>query len=113
MTINDTDMEHPTVFRLPKTESRAYKKAVKEEVEGQRDKRYRHLPAKYWTIFLASCLCLSAGLWSEGSPPGHLKRYVMDLERAPGLPLPQVCQPSRHSAAELEKERHHLYREMN
>ena len=36
----------------------------------------------------------------------------MDLERVPGQSLPPVCQPSKHSEAELLKERHHLYREM-
>ena len=112
MTINDTDHEHPATFRYPDPEARAYKKAVKEEVTAQREKRYSHLPVRIWRIFLACCMCLSAGLWSEGSPPGHLKRFVMDLERAPGVPLPPVCQPSKMSPAEQDKERHHLYREM-
>ena len=82
-------------------------------IKKQKDQKYSHLPAKYWALFLASCICLSAALWTEGSPPGHLKRYVMDLERVPGVPLPPLCQPSKQSEGEMLKERHHLFREMS
>ena len=111
-TINDIVRTYKTTYRYPDTEARAYKRAVKKELEGTREKRYGHLPPKYWDLFLAGCLCLSTGLWSEGAPPGHLKHYIMDLEPKPGVPLPAPMQPAKLSAVETTQERHHLHREL-
>ena len=103
-TINDTARTFKATYGYPDTERRAYKAAVKKELEGQREKRYGHLPRKLWDLFLAACLCLSTGLWSDGAPPGHLKHYIMVLEPTSGVPLPAPMQPAKLSAVEMGQE---------
>ena len=46
-TITYTVRTYKATYRYPGTEARAYKRAVKKELEGTREKRYSHLPPKY------------------------------------------------------------------
>lgn len=99
-------------YRYPDPEGDDYKEELKKEARKTRDTKYGHLPLRWFEWLLAIMVCCSTALWIEGGPPGHVSKWLFDLQPIPGRPLPPPVQPAKLSPNEQRQERHHLLREM-